>query len=245
MEFGRGTSDGEGQDEVEKTRIHIMRALVNKEDPSSKDVDDLTLRRFLRARELDVDKASKMFLGFLRWRRTFVPRGSILESEVPNEISQNKFFMQGTNKLGRPIVVLYGARHKPSKSSPEEFKRFVVFCFDKICSRMPAGQERFVAIADLQGWAYANSDIRGYLAILSILQDCYPERLEKLLIIHVPYVFMTAWKMVYPFIDSRTKRKIVFVENNKLLQTLLEDIDESQLPDVLGGKLALVPIQDC
>ncbi|KAI4386342.1 hypothetical protein MLD38_004281 [Melastoma candidum] len=245
MDSERRMSEGEVQDEVEKTKIRIMRALVEKEDPSSKDVDDLTIRRFLRAREVDVEKASNMFLKYLRWRRSFVPRGSILESEVRNEISQNKFFMQGTDKLGRPIAVLFGARHKQSKSSLEEFKRFVVFCFDKICSRMPAGQEKFVAIADLQGWGYANSDIRGYLAALSILQDCYPERLGKLLIIHVPYVFMTAWKMVCPFIDSRTKKKIVFIENNKLKQTLLEDIDESQLLDVLGGKLTPVPIQDC
>lgn len=36
--------------------------------------------------------------------------------------------------------------------------------------RMPDGQEKFVSIADLEGWGYANSDIRGYLAALSILQ---------------------------------------------------------------------------
>lgn len=38
--------------------------------------------------------------------------------------------------------------------------------------RIPAGQEKFVAIADLQGWGYSCSDIRGYLAALSILQVC-------------------------------------------------------------------------
>jgi hypothetical protein len=36
--------------------------------------------------------------------------------------------------------------------------------------RMPAGEEKFVSIADLKGWGYSNSDIRGYLAALSILQ---------------------------------------------------------------------------
>ncbi|KAJ6695115.1 hypothetical protein OIU74_014284 [Salix koriyanagi] len=105
-------------------------------------------------------------------------------------------------------------------------------------------RKSFVSIADLEGWGYSNSDIRGYLAALSILQDCYPERLGKLFIVHVPYVFMTAWKVVYPFIDRKTKNKIIFVENKRLKSTLLDDIDESQLPDVYGGKLSLVPIQD-
>lgn len=36
--------------------------------------------------------------------------------------------------------------------------------------RMPGGQEKFVCIGDLKGWGYSNSDIRGYLAALSILQ---------------------------------------------------------------------------
>ncbi|EXB81191.1 hypothetical protein L484_013131 [Morus notabilis] len=75
------------------------------------------------------------------------------------------------------------------------------------CSRIPRSEEKFTSIADLQGWGYSNSDIRGYLAALSILQDCYPERLGKLFIVHSPYIFMTAWKMIYPFIDSNTKKK--------------------------------------
>ncbi|KAL3512062.1 hypothetical protein ACH5RR_024779 [Cinchona calisaya] len=74
--------------------------------------------------------------------------------------------------------------------------------------------------------------------------DYYPERLGKLLIIHAPYIFMTAWKIFYPFIDTTTKKKIKFVEDKRLKATLLEDIDDSQLPEIYGGKLPLLPIQD-
>lgn len=230
-------------DEIERNKIKIMRAQVEREDPSSKDVDDFMIRRFLRARNLDIEKASALFLKYLSWRRDFVPSGTISPSEIQNDIAHNKLFMQGQDKLGRPIVVVFGGRHK--QGNLEEFKRFVTFSLDKICSRMPSGQEKFISIADLDGWGYANSDIRGYLAALTILQDCYPERLGKLFIINVPYVFMTAWKVVYPFIDNKTKKKIIFVENKKLKSTLFNDIDESQLPEIYGGKLPLVPIQDC
>ncbi|KAF3430899.1 hypothetical protein FNV43_RR25629 [Rhamnella rubrinervis] len=229
--------------EIEKSKIGIMRAFVEAQDPSSKQVDDLTIRRFLRARDLDIENASTLFLKYLSWRHSFVPNGSISPSEIPNEIAQNKLFMQGVDKTGRPIVLVFGARHKQAKL--DDFKRFVTYCLDKICYRMPSGQEKFTSIADLEGWGYSNSDIRGYLAALSILQDCYPERLGKLFIVHVPYVFMTAWKMVYPFIDKKTQKKIVFVENKKLKSTLLSEIDESQLPVTYGGKMQLVPIQDC
>ena len=43
---------------------------------------------------------------------------------------------------------------------------------------------------------------------MCFLQDCYPERLGKLFIVHVPYIFMTAWKVVSPFIDRKTKNKV-------------------------------------
>ncbi|KDP23257.1 hypothetical protein JCGZ_23090 [Jatropha curcas] len=236
--------NGEESNEIEQNKVRIMRAHVEREDPSSKDEDDLVIRRFLRARELDIEKASTLFLKYLSWRRTFLPNGFISTSEIPNELAQNKLFMQGVDKKNHPIVVVFGAKHKPYKGSLEEFKRFVAFTLERICARMPPGQEKFVAIADLEGWGYTNSDIRGYLAALSILQDCYPERLAKLYIVHVPYIFMTAWKVIYPFIDKKTKKKIIFVENKNLTSTLLDDIDESQVPDIYGGKQPLVAIQD-
>lgn len=230
--------DGRSNEEEHK-KILQTRALVEMQDPTSKECDDVTIRRFLRARDLDIDKACAMFLKYLKWRRTFVPNGFISASEIPNEIAQNKLFMQGTDKSGRLITVVFGGRHYHNKIGG-----FVVFTLDKISSRMPPGQEKFVAIADIQGWGYSNSDMRGYLASLSILQDYYPERLGKMFVVHVPYIFMAAWKMVYPFIDEKTKKKIVFVENKQLRSTLLKDIDESQLPEIYGGKLKLVPIQD-
>ncbi|XP_042500969.1 phosphatidylinositol transfer protein 3-like [Macadamia integrifolia] len=230
--------------EIELNKVGQMRTLVEKEDPSAKEEDDLQIRRFLRARDLDIEKASALFLKYLKWRHSFVPNGSIPESEIQNHLSQNKLFMQGLDKKGRPIVLILAARHFPAKGGVDAFKRFAVYSLDRICARMPEGQEKFVGIADLEGWGYSNSDIRGYLGALSILQDCYPERLGKLILIHVPYLFMKAWKIVYPFIDKKTRDKIVFVENKKLMSNLVDDIDESQLPEIYGGKLPLVPIQD-
>lgn len=88
----------------------------------------MTIRRFLRAQDLDVDKASAMFLKFIKWRKTFVPNGSISVSEIQNELAQNKMFMQGTDKSGRLITVVFGGRHYQNKTGGlEEFKRMLMF----------------------------------------------------------------------------------------------------------------------
>ncbi len=63
-----------------------------------------------------------MFLNYLKWRKEFVPNGFISPSEVPNEIAQNKMFLQGIDKKGLPVALLLGARHIQNKSH-DEFKR--------------------------------------------------------------------------------------------------------------------------
>lgn len=84
------------------------------------------LRRFLRARDQDIDKASAMFLKYLTWKRSFVPKGYISEQEIPNEIAQNKQFMQGSDKQGRPITVLLGSKHfYNKKGGVDELKRML------------------------------------------------------------------------------------------------------------------------
>ncbi|KAF6141549.1 hypothetical protein GIB67_035730 [Kingdonia uniflora] len=193
----------------QKKKVAQMRVLVEKQDPISKEMDDMMIRRFLRARDLDIEKASTLFLKYLKWRQTFMPSGSISASEIPNELAQRKMFLQGHDKLGRPVSVVFGGRHIPNKNKGglDEFKRFVVFTLEKIIAWMPRGQEKFVGIADCEGWGYSNCDIRAYVGALSILQ-------------------------------------IMFVENKKLKSTLLQDIDENQIPEIYGGKLPLVPIQD-
>ncbi|PON37622.1 CRAL-TRIO lipid binding domain containing protein [Parasponia andersonii] len=237
----RETCSKTDENENEKSKVAIMRALVQNQDPSSKEME------WFNAAEISSSSEYGYRQGFQTSSSTTKAGGAHSSPTAPSNPHKSKkklirtsFFMQGLDRKGRPIVLLYGGRHK--QAPLPDFKRvpityssvqisFVVYCLDKICARMPSGQEKFVAIGDLQGWGYANSDIRGYLAALSILPCAL--------------IFMTAWKMVYPFIDNNTKKKIMFVEDEDLKSTLLSDIDESQLPVTYGGQLALVPIQDC
>ena len=48
------------------------------------------LRRFLRARDHNIGKASAMFLKYLTWKRTAKPNGPITDDEVRNELVQEK-----------------------------------------------------------------------------------------------------------------------------------------------------------
>ncbi|CAL4952913.1 unnamed protein product [Urochloa decumbens] len=238
MASAGGGAAGEG----EWLKVAELRAVVQAQDPRAKEVDNLTLRRFLRARDHNVEKAAAMFLKFLKWRREAAPDGFVPEERVRRELAQDKAWMGGVDRAGRPILVGFLARHYSADRDMAEYKSFVVYFFDKICAR---GQEKFLAIVDLQGWGYANCDVRAYIASIEIMQNYYPERLGKALMINVPYIFMKVWKtMIYPFIDANTRDKFVFVEDKNLHETLRQEIDESQLPEYLGGKMPLIALKD-
>lgn len=69
-----------------------------------------------------------MFVKYLKWKQTFMPKGYISESEISNHLAQNKQFLQGVDKQGRPITVIFGGRHFPRKipgsgCGVEELKR--------------------------------------------------------------------------------------------------------------------------
>uniref|UniRef100_A0ACD5WDX3 Uncharacterized protein n=1 Tax=Avena sativa TaxID=4498 RepID=A0ACD5WDX3_AVESA len=235
-QHGHGCDDG--GDVSEWKKVAEMRAVVEAQDPSAKDEDDdFVLRRFLRARDHNIVKASAMLLQYLSWKRSAKPNGSISDDEVRGEIAKGRIRLEGFDRLGRPMGYLYSARHFPARHDFEDYKRYCAYVLDKICSSLPAGQEKFAAVVDLRGWGYSNLDIRGYLAGLNILQNYYPERLGRVFVIHVPYIFMAAWRIVYPFIDERTRSKIVFVADKDLDATLHDAIDDSQLLDDYGGKL--------
>ncbi|KAJ1286916.1 hypothetical protein BS78_03G389400 [Paspalum vaginatum] len=235
-----GGAAGEG----EWLKVAQLRAAVEAQDAHAREVDNLTLRRFLRARDHDVDKAAAMLVKFLKWRRETAPEGFVPEAQVRRELSQDKVCMSGVDRAGRPILVAFPNRHYSANRDMAEFKSFIVYLFDKICARIPRGQEKFLAIVDIKGWGYSNCDIRAYIAAIEIMQNYYPERLGKALMIHVPYIFMKAWKMIYPFIDNNTRDKFVFVDDKNLQETLQREVDESQLPEFLGGKMPLVPLKD-
>eukprot|EP00244_Chara_vulgaris_P011738 TRINITY_DN5924_c1_g1_i1.p1 TRINITY_DN5924_c1_g1~~TRINITY_DN5924_c1_g1_i1.p1 ORF type:complete len:359 (-),score=61.19 TRINITY_DN5924_c1_g1_i1:25-1101(-) len=237
-------ADAELSSTEEARLVADLRKAVEAKGGSTKDASDATMLRFLRARNLNADKAAIMWCNFVKWRATFVPLGHIPESKCQNELVQKKTCLQGWDKQGRPLVVVQLAKHKASKRSLEEVKCTTVYCADKICASMKPGLEQFSVIVDLAGVGYKNLDLSATHAVFHLLQAYYPERLGKIWIINVPYIFHAFWKMVTPFLYRRTRKKIVFVDNKHMKETLMSEIDEDQLPIAYGGKAELIPIQE-
>ncbi|KAJ4846076.1 hypothetical protein Tsubulata_027400 [Turnera subulata] len=125
---------------------------------------------------------------------------------------------------------------------------FVVHLLDKIIASSfkgsEIGNEKLIAILDLQHIAYKNIDARGLITGFQFLQAYYPERLAKCYILHMPWFFVSVWRMVSRFLEKATLEKIVIVTNDEERLDFVKQIGEEVLPEEYGGRAKLVPIQD-
>jgi hypothetical protein len=70
--------------------------------------------------------------------------------------------------------------------------------------------------------------------LLVIDSKYYPESLNRLLIINAPWIFCSIWKMIKPLLDPVTASKAMVLGSN-FLPSLLESIDQNQIPEEFGG----------
>ncbi len=72
--------------------------------------------------------------------------------------------------------------------------------------------KQVVVIMDREGVSYSNFDRRflGKLGLFTMLQDFYAERLHKVYVLHINWVFKMIYNMVKPFISAKTNEKVIY-----------------------------------
>lgn len=211
---------------------------------STKGLDNPTCMRFLKARSMHIDKAAKMYALYHKWRSSFVPLGHVPFDQVSSQLSSGKVVLQGHSKKGFPLMIIFGCKHQPNKRDPDTFKRFVVHVLDKTLASAPPGVEKMVVIVDLKHLSYSNVDLRSFMIAFQMLQDYYPERLGTLYMVNVPKFVHKLWNMIVHFLDKATAEKVLFLEDQNMMEVLLSDVDAVTLPSIYGGKAELVLFQD-
>uniref|UniRef100_A0A3B6GUE3 CRAL-TRIO domain-containing protein n=1 Tax=Triticum aestivum TaxID=4565 RepID=A0A3B6GUE3_WHEAT len=211
-----------------------------------------TMLRFLKARKFDIEKAKHMWSEMLRWRNEYGV-DSIEEFDYTELNEVKKYYPQfyhGVDKEGRPVYVELVGKVDANKlvkvTTLDRYIKYHVKEFERSFQmRFPAcsiAAKRHIdsstTILDVQGVGLKNfsKDARELIMRLQkIDNDNYPETLCRLYIINAGQGFKMLWGTIKSFLDPQTASKI-HVLGSKYQNKLLEIIDESELPDFLGGK---------
>eukprot|EP00823_Brevimastigomonas_motovehiculus_P005640 TRINITY_DN4194_c0_g1_i2.p1 TRINITY_DN4194_c0_g1~~TRINITY_DN4194_c0_g1_i2.p1 ORF type:complete len:330 (+),score=90.46 TRINITY_DN4194_c0_g1_i2:72-1061(+) len=154
--------------------------------------------------------------------------------------------IHGFDKYGHPIYVervgmIYPDALKKSEMDIAKITKVHIQNMERIAevaarhSRLTGKQRyKYVVIMDAEGGGlrFLGSAFREPMKkLIDIDQTCYPETLLKMYILNCPFSLSALWTFASPFIDSQTKKRIIWGMGD-----LKKDIDESQLPQFLGGK---------
>ncbi|XP_027350266.1 phosphatidylinositol transfer protein 3-like isoform X2 [Abrus precatorius] len=125
-----------------------------------------------------------------------------------------------------------------STNSGTEQIKYLVYCLENAILNQSSNQEQMVWLIDFQGWSTSCLSLKVTRDTAQILQAHYPERLGRAIFYNPPKVFESFWKMVKPFLEPKTYKKVTFVylDNPRSLKIMEELFDMDKLEASFGGK---------
>eukprot|EP00756_Hemistasia_phaeocysticola_P058159 Hpha_TRINITY_DN34777_c0_g1::TRINITY_DN34777_c0_g1_i1::g.178054::m.178054 len=206
---------------------------------------DWTLVRFLRARKGSMEDAFLSLMKFVEWLQT--PDYGVKNVAEISRANCGDFpergvcgLLEGNGKDGRPVMYVEPSRHDASGRDLDEWTRFVIFRCKEAEARLeaaPAEVHQYTVLVNMNGFEVGkNMDYKGLKRTFYILDNFFPERLARAMIVNAPLAFRACWAVIYPWLDSVTQQKISFVD----LPAVYEIVDKSVLPSHLvdGGDVS-------
>lgn len=179
----------------------------------------------------------------IAWRRQFeiLKIHTEFKDTIMLENATGKMYVRGFDKEGAPLIYM-----KPVNENTKDHAgniKHLVYTMERAVACMDAngaGNTKLSLVIDYNGYTSAHSPpMKTSLETLSILQNHYPERLKCAYCIRAPFIFYAFFKMVSPFIDPVTKKKIVMVKNAEIGTAacqLSQDVDPAVLETCVGGE---------
>ncbi|GKV09298.1 hypothetical protein SLEP1_g20820 [Rubroshorea leprosula] len=197
--------------------------------------NDACVARYLRARNWNVKKATKMLKASLKWRAEYKPE-EIRWDEVAHEAETGKIYRSNyLDKHGRAVLVLRPGCQN-SKSTKGQI-RYLVYCMENAILNLPPDQEQIVWLIDYNGYSLSNISVKVTQETAHILQDQYPERLGLAILYDPPKFFEPFWTVVKPFLEPKTRDKVKFVysDDPNTKKTMEDLFDKDLLESAFGG----------
>ncbi|KAH1113401.1 hypothetical protein J1N35_006779 [Gossypium stocksii] len=203
---------------------------------SAKYCTDACLRRYLEARNWNVDKAKKMLEETLKWRLSYKPE-EIRWHEVAHEGETGKVSRANFHDhQGRTVLIMRPGMQ--NTKSAENNIRHLVYLLENAIMNLAEGQEQMSWLIDFTGFSL-NTSIPIKLArdIVYILQGHYPERLAIAFLCNPPKIFEAFYKAIKYFLDPKTAQKVKFVypKNKDSMELMKSYFDVEDLPGEFGG----------
>ncbi|KAL4802096.1 CRAL/TRIO domain protein [Aspergillus unguis] len=187
------------------------------------------LLRYLRATKWNTSEAVARLQRTLTWRREYGIK-KLTPDYISIENETGKQLLLGYDIHGRPCLYLLPSNQNTEKSDRQV--QHLVFMLERAIDLMPADQETLALIVNYsETKSGQNASIGQAKDTVSFLQNHYPERLGRALVINMPWVISGFFKIITPFLDPVTREKLKFNE------ALSNHVPPAQLLKSVGGEV--------
>jgi len=161
---------------------------------------------------------------------------------LSDQIKQNSF-VRGHEKGGRSIIILRS--RSAADTDEEEFITSTIHTMERAIAVTEhdtnSKQEKVMVVLDFGEFKSSLSpSLHSAKRMSAILQNHYPERLYKLIVIDPPFWMRTMYNLLKPFLDPETKKKFMMATGDKQKENMFKElVDDAQaMPFMIpSGKL--------
>ena len=221
----------------------------------AKDIDDVTLLRYLKARDWKAPAAFKQYHTTVAWRRKIQLDEMYRTADIEHFEAISRLMPQWTGRRSRrgvPLFVYSVAKIRPedllctSSKDPSLSSVFLPAEYSSqfvqpLCARMhPDGaMPCLMHIIDLNGVGVKHFwSLRAHLQkAAGMATSHYPESVDKIFIVGAPSFFPTIWGYITKWFDPAITSKISVLSAAKSLDVLTSHIHPDDLPKCFGGRL--------
>ncbi|ODM94273.1 SEC14-like protein 2 [Orchesella cincta] len=238
----------EAYSQVEQQHLKEFRTKVSDLELSDEQQDDAFLIRWLRARNLDIEKAYDMLNKSLEWRKEHKVDGILEREDVPEDIKKKTPFAHcGLDKEGYPILLLPVGRQDgrtllESHGFDTCFRYNTINC-EKVMKMLKDLSEQqgrkvtqIVEIIDLDGYSYRQLTSKACRDFMVKMQTTVDIMIQSM-VINAPKIFHILFSVLKPFIPKQTLEKVDIYgpEPEKWKKVIKERFPLESIPPHWGG----------
>jgi len=183
-----------------------------------------------------------MLLESIKFR--FLARPDLITSEeVERQASAGSNYQNGKDSMGHPIIYMRARRDPPGTT--EDKLDLILYVMEMGIRSMDneRGVEKFVYIIDLKGFSVsqAGADPKLAQSWIHILQNYYPERLYKVIVVDSGMIFTGFWNIISYFVDPVTRKKMAFLTLAQLKKevTNSDHLSPQTIEEYYGGTVPI------
>mmetsp|Transcript_3442 Transcript_3442/g.7947 ORF Transcript_3442/g.7947 Transcript_3442/m.7947 type:complete len:377 (+) Transcript_3442:116-1246(+) len=226
----------------EEARALPKQTIWGKDLEEKSDASDVILLKYIRAEELNVDKAVERLVATLVFRAD-CRIDELAKAELPDHF-QGHDVISGKDVDGRPVMIsrFGGMDLKKVFGDVEAFVRYRAQLMERAIELLTfksGDVEDLCQVHDYSGvpLVFQTSEVKGGVAAVSkVFGEHYPETKGKTIFVNFPSAFSKLFKAFSVLIPERTRKKFLILGEQDQA-TLFEHIKPEIVPEAIGGML--------